>query len=276
MASVLGTGPVAITTDNATHLTVPLSALSYDGSVVAIAGWPPAGSPPDALSKAKDWVAYLFNENELQAYTPVGKAPLGPAFLVEASHPGTSGNTIQLVISAVVPLNPPNMTTCDIAVTAVDVYTGLTLATLADVIGTTEDGGTMPGLIHLASAAGSMPKAQKVPFSTVAPAQAKLAATSGDAFTLEAPGDGGGATQFDVEVTNATATQFDLTVTWKKAGTGKTLAEHATAFAYLLKITAPPGGYGVPVAGTYTLHGGTNPSSTPAPASPATETIPSA
>jgi hypothetical protein len=203
--------------------------------------------------------------------------------LVEAVHPGTSGNTIEFILSNVTPANPPNMTTLNIAVTVTDTYPGVSLADIADTIGTAVDGGSKPGLIHLVTpppppALTQMPDdGQTVAFAAAASTmQATLVGGATDAFTLEAPGDGGGASQFDVAVTNATATTFDLTVTWKKTVTNKTLAEHATAFAYVLNITAPPAGYGVPVEDTYTLHDGHDPTTTPTPATPAEETIPSA
>src|SRR5262249_50604186 len=154
MANVLGTGPVAITTANAQHRTIPLGALTSDGTSVSLVGWPPAGSPDDTpaiKTAAGAWANYLLAQGTLQTDTATTSAPAGPAFLVAAAHPGTSGNTITLGLSNVTKRNPPSATTLDIAVTVTDTYAGLSLATIADVIGTAVDGGSKPGLIHLAS-----------------------------------------------------------------------------------------------------------------------------
>ena len=199
MASVLGTGPVAITTaKKAQHLTISLGALTSDGSSIGLAGWPRTGSPedtPDVKNAAIAWANYLLAQGTLRTDT----SPPGPAFLVAAVHPGTNGNTITLVLSNVT--KSPSATTLDIAVTVRDTYAGLSLATIADTIGTAVDGGSKPGLIHLASVPplAKMPDDAKIasfnPAGTVV--QADVKGDGGTAFLLEAPGDGGGASQFD-------------------------------------------------------------------------------
>jgi len=186
---------------------------------------------------------------------------------------------ITLTIDAPAPANPPSATSYKLDVTVENTYAGLTLDTLADVIGTALDVGSMPGLVHLVTPPAPpilKPNNQTVNFTTVAPAQATLVGTGpATAFVLEAPGDGGGASSFDAVVSGANGT-FDLKMTWTKSNTGNA-ASHATAFAYVLNISAPAGGeYGAPPAGvnSYTLTGGGDPGNTPIPATPPKATIP--
>jgi hypothetical protein len=284
MASVLGTGPLAVTTSTGAHAIIPLNLVSYDpasGNAV-ITGWtPPAGI---TVQKATDWATYLLNEEELivDRAPVVAPTPPGPAFLAEAVHPGNEAhNTITLTFTSVpAASNPPSATSYQLEVTVENTYSGLELATLADVIGTAVGGGSKPGLVHLvtppAPPPAKLPDSQTVLFAhTGAVMQAALATGS---FTLEAPGDGGGATTFNVQVSNVADPKFDLKVTWKKSNTG-TAASHATAFAYVLNISKPAGGdYGAPPAGThsYPLTGGGDPGSTPVAATPPKATIPSA
>lgn len=273
MASLLGTGPVAITTAQGAHLTIPLSALSYDGSAITITGWPP-------VPGAQDWVDYLFAEGQLLPFTPVGKAPPGNAFLVEATHPGLFSNAITLTISNVKPLNPPNMTTMDILVSVENDYPGLTKASLGEKIGTAAGGGSEPGLIYLSSAdpPADLPDKSPTPVAmTGTPAHADIAGGGGTAFTLGGVADIGADITYTVEVPAApVGDAFDLKVVWSKSVANKTLADHAPLFASIIKITAPPGGFGVPKADTYTLQNGADAGSTPTPAAPGTATIPPA
>jgi hypothetical protein len=284
MANVLGTGPVAVTTSNGAHAIIPLNLVTYDPATgnAVITGWtPPAGI---TVQKATDWATYLLKEEEFRADTAPAAAPAppGPAFLAEAVHPGReSHNKITLTVTnAPAPANPPSATSYQLDVTVENTYTGLTQATLADVIGTAVDGGSMPGLVHLVAPPTLMPDDnQTVNFSTSTPARATLVgAGPADAFVLEAPGDGGGATQFNAVVSGVAGSAFDLKITWKKSNTG-TAASHATAFAYVLNISKPAGGdYRAPPAGTnsYALTGGGDPGSTPIAATPPKATIPSA
>src|SRR5439155_1441718 len=84
------------------------------------------------------------------------------------------------------------------------------------------------------------------------------------AFTLGAPPDGGGGT-FNVEVAVTAADKFDLKVTWLKTLANKTLLDHAAAFQYIVSISKPPGGYGVPQEATITLSDGDDPGTVPMP-----------
>jgi hypothetical protein len=288
MANVLGTGPVGFTSKTGAHLVIPLSALTLnsDSSVSIAASWPKAGSPEDnAADKtaAQDWLNYLAREGNFQTAVSSVAVPPSPAFLATAVHPGDAAhNKVTLKIDNVTPANPPSVTIYQLDVTVENTYTGLTLDTLADTIGTAVDGGNKPGLVHLVTPPAPPPTllpndAQTVAFDTSAPAQATLVgAGPATAFVLEAP-DSGGASAFTAAVLNVVAGKtFDLAVTWKKSNTG-TGASHATAFASVVTIAKPAGGdYGIPPAGTFTLTGGCDPGSTPIAAIPPQATIPSA
>ena len=262
MANVRGAGPLTITTVNAQHRTIPLGALTYDGTNFSFVG----GPDDEAERKAALlWAEYLKKEGNLQI------AGSGPAFLVTAAHPGTSGNAIKLDLSNVnvTEGKPPSATTLDVTVTVTNTYVGLSLATVADVIGASVDGGEKPGLIHLASKPplDKMPDAQTASFKLAgAIMQAEVKKDGETAFLLEAPGDVGGADKFDVTVANVAASKFDLVVTWKKTVAGETLDKHVAAFAYVLAITKPPEGFGNPAAGQITLQDGAD----PIPVTPAT------
>jgi hypothetical protein len=235
MASVLGNGPLGFTTSNGAHVIVPLGAISFDAKQIVIDnGWaPPSGM---TAKDAKDWASYLLDQGELaiDAASVTAPTPPGPAFLVAAVHPGdTSHSAITLTVANAnpVPANPPSTTSYKLDVVFESTYSGLTLETIAEVIGTSVDGGSQPGLVHLGSPPASplsrMPDdAQTVDFvQDGAVRHAKFVGTGNDAFLLEAPGDGGGAALFNAVVTVTSPTSFDLKVTWQKSNTGNTAAK---------------------------------------------------
>ena len=286
MASVQGTGPVAITSAKGAHLTVPLSAIQYDGKNVTIIWTPPDGDMANK-DRAKYWATYLLGEGELQVHTAPATAPAGPAFLIEATHPGLFSNQITVSIANVTKLNPPDMSTMNMTVSVENDYSGLTLATLGSTIGTSEGGGSEPGLIFLSSADPPTDKPVKSAAPVAmsgAPVHADMASSGGTAFTLGGVADIGAGTTFTVEVpADPVGDAFKLKVVWSKTVTGKTLAEHATSFASIVKITPPPSGiFGIPAvdpvthSATIPIAGGADPGSTPTPAVPAKATVPAA
>ena len=278
---VIGDGPVAITTKDGAHMTIPLGALSLDSNNQIVVGtWPPysdLGSDPAFKASVDGWLKFLVGQGELKPATSGAKAPAGPAFLVEATHVGATGNDIKLKISHVNPQVPPDTTTLDLEVSVVNTYTGLTLATIADTIGTSDGGGSKPGLVFLAAPApplAHMPDAGVV-HMTGLPPHADVMSGTDLAFTLGARPDGGGGT-FDVEVTVHLPDTFDLKVTWTKPIANKTLLQHAAQFAYIVNIIKPPGGFGVPDEVTVTLSDGANPGTVSVPPKPAKASAPPA
>jgi hypothetical protein len=263
---VIGTGPVPVTTNGA-HKTIPLGALTFDANnnISFADDWPPGDTKADQATKqaaAMAWLNFLVQDAQL-APAATGATGKTPAFLIEATHAGAAGNAITLTISDVMPQLPLETMTFDLEIDIVNTYAGLTLATIAGTIGTTAGSGSRPGLVFLGSAAPptKLPDGVGNPMHvTGTPPHADVKNGPDVAFTLDAPGDGGGAGTFDVEVSAPAADHsFDLKVTWKKKVVGKTLGDHAMAFGYVVEITKPLGGYAVPAAGTITLSGGADP-----------------
>lgn len=278
--SVLGSGPVAITSADGSHLTVPLNALKYDGGAVTVSNWPP---PPkvdhgeNALAAA--WATYMVNQGEL---SPDNSVPLlsGPAFYVEAVVPGSLGDSITLTISNVKPATPAAMTTLDLDVDITDIYLLQTTAGLKGTIGIAPGGGSEPGLVYAID--GSSPLSDLPKKATASmkgtPSQAVFKDAGGTTvLTLAAPSDGG-ADIFDASIDGVTPLPapgtFTLSTHWKKTVAGKTLADMAVAFAAVIKITAPPGDFGIPVEIPATpLKNGIDAGVAPVAAQPATLTV---
>jgi hypothetical protein len=280
MASVQGTGPVAITTAKGAHLTIPLSALTYSQGAITISGWTAPDS--DTQTAAQNWASYLLGQSDLAPAPSPTTAPAGPAFLLEATHPGLLSSQISVAISGVTAANPPDASTIDMTVSVTNAYSGLTLATLGSTIGTSEGGGSQPGLVFLSSAdpPSDLPvgSASAVEFSGDPP-KAVIACGNGTQFTLTGVADIGTGTTFTVEVPAPVAGKFELDVVWSLAVTDKKPSELPALFQSVVKITAPSAGFGVPKELTYPLTNGADPDPTaipPTPAVPAKATVPSA
>lgn len=260
----IGTGPVAFTDGNGAHQLVPLSAIAFDNGAITVSG---------VSADVAKWVGYLAGQQLLTADTSGAAAPAGPAFLVEAQHPGAAGNSIALKISGVTAQAPPATSTFTLEIDVAYTVPSLKVGTIVATIGTSVDRGNQPGLLFLATAvapSGQMPTAAVVSVTGSPPRAQFMDAANNPAVTLEAPGDGGGAGTFTAEIVVTGLDTFDLKVKWSKSVTNKTVADHASAFQYVVKISQPPGGYGVPKAETFTLAGGadaTSVSPTPAKAS---------
>ncbi|HVZ53968.1 MAG TPA: hypothetical protein VG986_18510 [Pseudolabrys sp.] len=271
---------MAITTAKGAHLTIALSALTYSQGAITISGWTAPDS--DAQTAAQNWANYLLGEGELAPVPPVTTAP-GVAFLLEAAHPGAMSSNVSVTISGVTKRNPPDASTLDMSVSVTNKYTGLKLETLGSTIGTTAGGGSAPGLVFLSSAdpPTDLPvkSASPVAMSGATP-KADIAAGTGTAFTLTGVADIGPGITFTVAVPNdPVAGVFEIDVTWSLSVTNKRPSELPALFQSVVKITAPPAGFGAPVEDTYPLQGGADPdpmANPPAPALPAKNTVPSA
>src|SRR3954469_588874 len=155
MASMLGTGPLGYTTSSGAHAIIPLGKITFDSKQIVLdAGWTPP--PGMTVQNAKDWASYLLDQEVLTVDAAAVAAPTlpGPAFVVEAVHPGDSAHnvvTLKITNPHSEPANPPGATSYTLDVVVVSTYHGLTLKTIADQIGTSVDGGIQPGLVHLGS-----------------------------------------------------------------------------------------------------------------------------
>jgi hypothetical protein len=267
---VVGTGPIAFTTKEGAHLTIPLGALSVvNGSIAVGAVWPPYAAADAAGKAAVDtWLGYLLKQKEL---TAAAVAPPGPSFTLKAAHPGTSGDAITVKIIQVTGGDPKSETQIDAEVGVTNVYADLRPDTIAETLGTGPGTGTQPGLVYVKSIASppTMP-GNLVKTALGNPPSVKVmdASAAAESFTLEAPGDGGHPDTFDVTIdVNAAKTAFTLTVNWKKAKAAVKLSAFNAEFGYVVTCVSPPGGFATdPTPGTIKLSGGANPS-TSAPTS---------
>ena len=135
----LATGPVSFLDANSNQQEIPLSAISFG----------PNG--PDASS----WSNYPANSGLIQqllqqlvkagpAHSRTQVAP-SAALSITATEAGTTGNVIQVTISNV----STSADTMTVAVSATEVYPGLTTATIGDALGTSA--ATANGLVYLQS-----------------------------------------------------------------------------------------------------------------------------
>lgn len=278
MAQVFAPGPLAITTSTGAHKVVPLNMLSTtpSGKIEVSTEWVDA-SDSGLKKQAEDWANYLMSQGLLVVDTSLPPPPPGPPFFVKSAFPGTEGDGTVISIGSVTEAAQSDASTMKMGVKVTNSYTGLTLATIGDIIGETAGDGAKPGIVFLSSGTPTlMPDNDAFVFSGTAPPKADILKFGGGgiAFTLEAPGDGGGGT-LTAEISNSTSggTTFDLKITWERnETTEKKLSELADEFSYVVTITPPPNGiYGVPKSNSsVTLGGGEDPKPVVEPATPAT------
>jgi len=263
---VLGSGPVDFTTASGIQLSIPLSALYFDSTgTIQTDKWPEWGSP---VLTAKDksgitnWLAYLVQQSLLVP----GTAPLPPpAILIQAAEAGSSGNNIIVEIDTVTPGTPVGTTTANVTVTETDTYPGITIETVANVIGRTAGGGSQPGLVFLASPGDptAVPTAGTFALAEQPPAGSGIFQHDfNNNFVVQARGTGADAGLTTVAISNVGGDgAFTLTATWKKPATPTPVAlqDLEATFKYELDISAPqPAGFAVPSAGTVSLTGGSD------------------
>lgn len=272
-----GGAPVSLVDANGVQYSIPLTLISF----AAATGMPEASgfasnlTAPQAAalqSLLPGWLQTLAGQGLLSA----GAQPaVPPAFTVTARDGGSTGNDITLAITKVVPNGAaPAQTAVDATVTSQQVYAGLTLASIAAVLGAAPGGGAQPGLAYVGGAVGTvLPTATAAPqgFSGT-PAQLVVAGSGGNAFTL-VPTHSGSDVSFltaSISAVDTAKGSFTLTLKWSKPVTGAPLGTLNAAFGYVLTIAPPPGGFSYPPApGQVTLLGGTDPSTSSAPATAA-------
>lgn len=285
--TVLGNGPFEYTDPNSgKQISIPLSALFFDPTKnnqlsINSKDWP---DPSTTTITVPPFVASMLASLAAeQLVVPVPVASPKPAMVLTATDTGSTGNGIKVTITTTPNLDPTK-TAINIKVEETDTYTGLTLATIAQVLGTDKAVGSTPGLVHVVQgtlAASGLPGAvAKQAFTLPAPpppppppgpsARSVVnnnAKTPAPWVTLEAkrPGPDGAVTVVTIANVNTTANTFDLTASWTKSVTGITLATLQTSLAnlgYDVIGAAPPSGiFSVPAAGVVQLTGGTDGSS---------------
>jgi hypothetical protein len=191
-----------------------------------------------------------------------------PALTITAMQPGSTGNVIQVTISNV----STNAKTMTVAVSASEVYPGLTTATIGDALGTSA--ATANGLIYLQSN-NNQPPAAFTGNISAAPdlncAIPEAADSTKTAFVIAATDSADAADAVNIGISVAPdptpATTFALTASWKKSQDNVALPMLTTAatnpFGLLVMFAGPADGP-LPAPGTVTLQGGANASSSPA------------
>jgi uncharacterized repeat protein (TIGR02059 family) len=261
-------GPIEYTDPITGALTViPAGALTFNpnGSL--------AVAPQYAAFKTP-WLDYLFSTGVIQ---PAPISLPAPAMNISAATPGAQGNNISVTITITQPNPDPTLTMFSLQVQETDAWTGLTPATVMNILGTEKVVGSQPGLVHLLSTdtPTSPPAALAATSLTGGSTQNNTFAAlpikgsgSSTVFNLQAKsvGDGGNATRISIAVDDAAAT-FSITATWIQTVTGLTLGTIPTllsgqsngAVAYEILVSPPKGGvYGLPssIGSPYTLSGG--------------------
>jgi hypothetical protein len=247
----LGAGPIPFVDGNQNQQELPLSAVFFTANGLD------ASSSPLNTAANQAMLTGLLQQMAAQGYLAPGAAPIAaPSLTLTAVQPGPMGNSITVVFS-----NPSTAAgTVTMEVTATEVYTGLTPATLSDALGTSA--ATATGLLYFVSGSGQMPEAFSdtigASFELAVPEAADITIT---AFTLAAANQDSAADAEKVTVTvtpaaGASPTTFTLTASWTATATGITLQSLLTTnpFAYVVAISGQSGP--LPAAGSLTLKGG--------------------
>lgn len=259
MTAVLANSPVSFTDATGSQMSIPLSDIYFDSSgAIKADRWPPYPTGSSTFKNQVDaWLQYLVKKGDLVKDTA---APVPAAMLVEAKQAGATGNSVRLVVSNVREVTGNEV--FDVTVMETNTYTGLTPATIKNVIGTSAGGGTQPGLVFVSSAgAPAMPAAvtdQALADSPTATAILKAAATTAFELTPKAAGTDGHLTKVTIKDVDATAGTFTLVAVWTKTATGIQPSAMLTDFDYELTISVPTGAtaLAVPAPGAVVLSGG--------------------
>jgi hypothetical protein len=257
----LGTSPVSFLDTNQSQQSIPLSAISFAGSVPSAAKWPKYSSN-SALIDAL--LAEMVNQGLLTQGTAAASSP---SLTITAAVAGAPGNSITVTFANAKPTATPP--TIDVKVAATEIYANLTLATLPAALGTSS--ATASGMIFVNGAVNSMPVAQSgaigADFNFLF---ADAAADAAGAFTVTAVDETPDSADINVAITipaGAPAGTFTLTATYANSQAGQTVAALTTAatnpFAAVVTFTGPASA-ALPAPGTVTLMGGAAPSSSAA------------
>ena len=266
-----GNGPFEFTSASGRHISIPLSAFSFDASNNIVVN--PAWSAVLGAQPGSSFLAYALQEGMI---APAALSSPFPAMIIRAADPGAGGNNISITVAvststASPPNDDPTQVPFSLTVTETDVYTGLTAATIESVLGSSAVSGTSPGLVQVLS--GSV--------DTVGEPIATTGVLHGASAQLDVDGTGSPALVFtlvakknaaDSTLTNVTVTPdggsppspnptFTLLATWTKTVSGITLSDldslASSDLGYEIKVSKPSSGaYSVPAPGVTRLSGG--------------------
>jgi hypothetical protein len=262
---VVASFPVAFSTKELKYFLIPLSALYVDrNGVVQADRWPVYVQHPEYGGIINAVVAQLQSSGILAA----GPAPQSkPAFSATAKTPGATGVDVEIAIANVAANagNPP-ASTADVTVTETDTYTGVAADKLIDNVGSTANGGTRPGLVFVSSAPpAGFPAAGNYPMHPANPgdpatADIPLNAGGGNAFTLKTRDGGADAPNVAIQIKDLDVAHnvYTLIAKWNKSQNALAMTDLAAAFAYVVDIKAPAGGFLAPAEGATQLGGGSD------------------
>lgn len=225
------------------YISIPLSALHYDGAQITGEGNP--------YLDHKDAADALLRHYAKTGYIVAGAAPRRkPALILRAKYAGTGGNSIQVEFhdfDATDPQAPKFKGTA----TESKTYSGLALTTVEQVLGTTSGA----GLVYLKA----IPTLAPVPgvYQLAGdPASADLSA----GFTVKARAAGPDGKLTRVEVKSGGNNTFTLVVTWRKTTDLLGPGGLGAALAYVLTVEEPEAGgsLGVPGPGVAAPNGGSD------------------
>lgn len=254
----LATGPISFLDANSNQQEIPLSSVYFDADG-ARTTWPNYSTSPAQTQKVID---ALLQQLSAQGLLTAGtQSTPTPALTITATQAGTAGNVIQVTISNV----STTANTMTVAVSATEVYTGLTTASLGDALGTSA--ATANGLVYQQSNNNQPPAAFTGNISAAPDLNCAIpeAADSTKTAFVVAATDAAATDAVNITVNvapdAAPAATFALTASWKKTQNNVTLAMLTTAatnpFGMLVTFTGPADGP-LPAPGTVTLQGGAN------------------
>ena len=255
---VVAQSPVLFNVDGA-HLMIPLSAIYFDDN-----GALKADRWPLFATYQAHVVPLLERLRKEGVLRPGEQAVAKPAFTATAITPGTVATVEIATANVVSDLATPANSTADFTVGETDLYVGLEPATLKATLGETAGTGKRHGLVFVSSAAApAQPKNGSYAAAAAAPGDPGTITVAkdggaGDAFELETRDDGADAvlTSVDIKDSDAVAGKFTLVAKWSKPAPALAVSGLGAAFADVITVTAPPGGFLAPGAGKVALAGG--------------------
>ncbi|WP_125776059.1 hypothetical protein [Antribacter gilvus] len=266
---VIGSSPISFTDAQGSQRFVPLSALQIDGSALAVkSGWAAQLEPSEIATLLEVATARLAGG---EISSPPVPAPQ-PALLVSAKHAGPEGNGITATVT--VSDDPPLEADLHLAVVQTNTYAGLATAkAAAQAIGVEKDPvapGDPPrgtGLVVVKSssvdASAALPKAGTQKKAKLDDTGLKVVDKDDKAlFTLVPAADYTGADGLTAQVTVEDDT-FTVEITYDSSKEASADAPFSLAdltlpprAAYVVGVSAPPSGAGLPKPGSVTLTGG--------------------
>ena len=276
---VTGNGPFEFTDTFGRQVSIPLTAFSVDPvkGIVPDAAWAAVfTSSPATAVPAAALLAYAIKQ---QLIVPAAVPAAVPAVVIKAADTGPAGNNITVQILTGTPASDPSLTTFDIVITEEETYAGLTVETIAGVLGTCDASGTplttgtTPGLVRVLTGSAVGTGAPSAVNTTLSgdPGMVEISGHGSPApsFTLVAKKPGADGELTNIEVTPDTTSPpageetFTMFVSWQKEIDGVSITTLQSLvqsdLSYEITVSLPAAGaFSVPAASSVALSGGAN------------------